>query len=201
MSPDNLAQIIIQYRYAILIPLSLIEGPIVAVIAGTLAAGGYFNIFILEGFFIIRDLVTDIAYYMLGMYAGRSALVKRLLRAIGLTDASLDKAKRLWDVHPFRTMFLGKLSYGIAPSFFVVAGMVRMRLTRFLGYNGLVATLQYGVLLCVGYYFGAALGAELFNIASNIQYAIGGLVIIYVIIFFVRSRFGKELLREECEEV
>lgn len=200
MSPDSLTNLIIEYRYLILVPLAFLEGPIIAFIAGTLAAAGYFNPFVLEVFFIARDLINDLAYYMLGTLAGSSKLVKRLLHKIGVTADHLEKANKLWETHPLRTMFLSKISYGIAPSFFVVAGLVRMDMKKFLGYNGLVAAFQYGILLAVGYYFGSALGLGLFNILNNIQYLIGVVVVIYIVLFLVRSFFRKTLLKEENEE-
>lgn len=197
MSPDTITHLILQYRYWILIPLSLLEGPVVAFVAGSLSAAGYFNPYFLEVFFIIRDLVTDVAYYALGVFAGQSRFVKRLLHKIGVTAENLKKANTLWETHPLRTMFLGKLAYGIAPSFFIVAGMVRMSLPRFIGYNALVAAFQYGACLLLGYYFGNTIGRNIFSAIDKIQYLIGAVVVIYIIFHLIRSSFRKRLLKEE----
>lgn len=197
MSPDTITHLILEYRYWILIPLSLLEGPVVAFAAGTLASAGYFNPYFLEVFFIIRDLITDVAYYALGVFAGQSRFVKKLLYKIGVTADHLEKANVLWDTHPLRTMFFGKLSYGIAPSFFVVAGMVRMSLPRFIGYNALIAAFQYGACLILGYYFGNTLGKNIFSAIDKIQYAIGAVVILYIAFYFIRGRFRRHLLEEE----
>ena len=59
MSPEHLTQLILDYRYWILIPISVIEGPVVAFVAGTLAALGYFNIWVLVLFFFARDMIMD----------------------------------------------------------------------------------------------------------------------------------------------
>src|SRR3989338_3268506 len=114
MSLDFTTQIILEYRYWILIPLSLIEGPIVAFAAGTLSAAGDFNPYFLMVFFVIRDLVTDLAYYALGVYAAKTAFVRHLLHKIGVTAEHLEKARALWRDHPGKTMFFGKHSQGIA---------------------------------------------------------------------------------------
>lgn len=196
MGPDSITPIIIEYRYWILIPLSLIEGPIVAFAAGTLASLGYFNIFILEFLFIARDLATDMLYYALGVFAERGKTVQRLLRKIGVTADHLDKARELWRTHPWRTMFFGKLAYGIAPSFFVVAGMVRMSVPRFLKYNVVIASFQYGVALLLGYFFGNTFGGSLVNILNNIQLVIGllvvALIVFYAVRAYIRANFWKE---------
>lgn len=197
MSPESITPLIIEYRYWILIPLSLLEGPVVAFAAGALAAGGYFNPFMLEIFFIVRDLVTDILYYALGVFAGRGKIVRRLLHKIGVTADHLEKARSLWDRHPLRTMFVGKLAYGIAPSFFVVAGMTRMPLPKFLGYNALVASFQYGVCLLLGYFLGSTFGTSLATALGNAQLVIGVLLLALVIFYVVRFYFRKLFLREE----
>lgn len=201
MDLGNTGQLIIEYRYWILIPLSLLEGPIVAFAAGTLAAAGYFNPYFLMIFFIIRDLVTDLAYYALGVFAAKTVFVHRLLHKIGVTAEHLEKARALWRDHPGKTMFLGKLSYGIAPSFFVVAGMIRMSLSRFIGYNAIVAAFQYGVLLLLGFFFGNAAGGSLVNMISNIQIVIGVVVVCLFAFYFVRHYFRNRLLEAERDAI
>ena len=59
MSVDQISQLIIEYRYFILIPLSFIEGPIVAFAAGALASLGYFNVYALAIFFFVVDMLKD----------------------------------------------------------------------------------------------------------------------------------------------
>jgi membrane protein DedA with SNARE-associated domain len=199
METDTITHLILQYRYWMLIVLALIEGPIVAFVAGTLAAAGYFNPFFLEFFFIVRDLVVDVAYYALGLLAGQSMRTRRLLEKVGVTSEHLESARTLWQTHPLRTMFLGKLSYGIAPSFFVVAGMVRMSLAEFVGYNAGVAAVQYGALLVLGYFFGSSLGLSVVGIINNVQYLIGAIVIVYIVLFVARSFFRKRLTQEETD--
>ena len=199
MSVESLVPLIIEYRYWILIPLSLIEGPIVAFAAGTLSAAGNFNPYFLMVFFVIRALVTDLAYYALGVYAAKTAFVRHLLHKIGVTAEHLEKARALWRDHPGKTMFFGKLSYGIAPSFFVVAGMIRMSLSRFIGYNAIIAVFQYGICLVIGYYFGNAAGGSLVNMISNIQIVIGVVVICLFAFYFIRHYFRNRLLKAELD--
>ncbi|MDP2665084.1 MAG: hypothetical protein Q8P23_00320, partial [bacterium] len=73
MSVDFITELILQYRYWILIPLSLIEGPVVAFVAGTLASLGYFNMSFLAVLFFVRDVGLDGVYYAIGHFGGRTA--------------------------------------------------------------------------------------------------------------------------------
>src|SRR3989344_8684586 len=172
MSVDSLTELLLQYRYWILIPLSFIEGPVVAFVAGTLASIGFFDIYFLSALFFVRDVGLDGVYYAIGHFGGRTTFAKRMLKKIGITPDHLENVRLLWERRPGWTMFIGKLSYGIASAFIVVAGMVKMPLTTFFTYGSIVAVLQYGTLLFLGYFLGASLGGNIVEIISNVQYVI-----------------------------
>lgn len=196
MSVESITQLILEYRYWILIPLSFIEGPIVAFVAGTLAAIGYFNMYFLAALFFVRDVGLDGVYYALGYFGGRTALAERMLAKIGITDDHLEKVRFLWAKRPGITMFIGKISYGIAAAFIVVAGMVKMPLGKFFGYGSLVAVVQYGTLLFLGYFLGASFGGSAARIINNAQYVIAFAAIAisayYIISWRMRAKFLKK---------
>lgn len=193
MSIDFITQLILQYRYWILIPLSFIEGPVVAFVAGTFAAVGFFNIYFLTALFFVRDVGLDGVYYAIGHFGGHTAFSERMLKKIGITNDHLEKVRVLWVQRPFMTMFIGKLSYGIASAFIVVAGMVKMPLSTFFKYGILVAILEYGTLLFAGYFLGASLGGTATRIISNVQYLIAffalAITLYYLFSWYIRSKF------------
>jgi membrane protein DedA with SNARE-associated domain len=159
MRLDSLTPVLIEYRYWILIPLSLLEGPIAAFVAGTLASLGYFNPYVVYGIFIVKDFVVDGAYYYVGRFAGGTSTVARLLTKANVTSAEIDHVRLLWNRHGWRTMFIAKLSWGLSPAFLAIAGIVAVPITVFLRYAVGIALVQYGALLVLGYYFGNAIGA------------------------------------------
>lgn len=195
MDLAHVSSLIIEYRYWILFPLSFIEGPIVAFIAGTLASLGYFNIYALGVFFFARDMIMDSFYYAIGYYGGRTKLATRLLKKIGVEEEHLEGIRTLWEHHAGMTMFFGKLSYGIASSFVVLAGTVKMPLKKFFGWGALVAIAQFWTLLALGYFFGTTFSSGATHLIENILYAIGGIGLIatiyYVVAFYIRKRMRK----------
>jgi membrane protein DedA with SNARE-associated domain len=197
MTSAALIQLIIEYRYLILIPLSFIEGPIVAFFAGTLASLGYFNIYVLGIFFLVRDVVVDLLCYYLGRYLGKKAFVHRFLHRIHIREEDIENTKKLWHRHPGKTMFFSKLSYGVAAGFIVVAGMVEMPLRKFLFWGFMVAVMHYGTLLALGYFFGVSLGGSIETIFTNVQYVILGLVILGTGYYFFRRYMTRRLREEE----
>ena len=196
MSPEHLTQLIVDYRYWILIPLSIIEGPVVAFIAGTLASLGYFNVFFLMFFFFARDMIMDAFYYALGYHGGRTETAQKLLRKIGIEESHLEDIRKLWEKHAGKTMFLGKLSYGIASSFIALAGTVRMPLKKFFGWGAIVAMTQFWTLILLGYFFGTSLGGSIVSIIENIQYAIVAITLLVTVYYFGSRYARKQLLKE-----
>ena len=199
MSADQLTQLILEYRWWILIPLSIIEAPVVAFVAGTLAALGYFNIYVLLLFFFARDMVMDAFYYALGYYGGKTAIAQKMLRKIGVAESHLEDIRKLWVKHPGKTMFFGKLSYGIAASFIAFAGTVHMPLKKFFGWGAVVAIAQFGVFLGLGYFFGKSLG-DTKNIIDIIHYVILGLTVAGILYYVLSRHMRKELKRRVGEE-
>lgn len=200
MSVDSLTHLILAYRYWILIPLCFIEGPIVAFVAGTLASLGYFNVFLLAAIFFVRDVATDAFMYFMGRYGGKTRFAKWFLKKVGVTSEHLAGVHRLWEKNTGKTMFFSKISYGLAATFLVVAGLVEVPMRKFFIWAAIVTVMQYGVLLTLGYYFGNAFGT-VSTVLNNLGYVVGGITLFitayYVFTHFMRRRLLKA---EESEE-
>ena len=179
---SNIAQLLLESRWWILVPLSFVESPVVAFLAGTLASLGYFNPFALGAYFFIKDIAFDAGFYYLGHHSAKSPFVQRMLKKVGVTEEHFSDIKERWEKHPGWTMFIGKVSYGIAMGFIVAAGAV-------------AAILQYWTLILVGYFFGASFGS-LEGIISNLELVlgVGGLLFsIYIVgAFYLRRRALKK---------
>jgi membrane protein DedA with SNARE-associated domain len=193
MTPAHISQLIIEYRYWILIPLAIVEGPIVAFIAGTLASLNYFNIYILVLIMFVRDLGLDAIWYGLGYWGSATKFAKRMLARMKVTEGHINDVRLLWEKKPIRTMFIGKLSYGISGAFVVAAGTVKMPLKKFFACGAIVTVCQYGGLLALGYFFGQVYGASLTGIVQNIQYVIAGITLVisifYGVSWYMRGKF------------
>lgn len=201
MSPDVIHTLLLQHGYWILIPLTFIEGPIIGFITGALAKLGYFNPFIAFSIFIFRDIIMDTLYYFLGKRFEGTHFSEKMLSKLKVTPDHLASVMGLWDMHGLRTMFIGKLSYGIAHAFLFVAGMVRMPFSVFFRYALVVALVNYGGLFLLGYAMGGAF-ESLTGLISNIQYVIAVLALVistyYIFTFYLRKRFSEEEKKAEA---
>ncbi len=146
---------IIRYGYLIILPISIIEGPIITVIAAFLAHQGYFNIFIVYFVVVLGDLIGDLLFYFIGHF-GKKLSNTALGRFFGLTDERIKKLSEHFDVHSGKTIFWGKLTHSMGWAVLPAAGLAKMPIGRFLWFNLLGTLPKSLIFLLIGYYLGYA---------------------------------------------
>jgi membrane protein DedA with SNARE-associated domain len=199
MDFSHITELILHYRYFILFPLACFEGPVISFVVGILAAAGYFNPINAYVVLIFGDIIPDIAYYFLGRYGEHKAIVARYISKIGVTEKHFDVIRKLWHTHTGKTMFFGKLAYGLSTPFLVSAGLVGMSLKKFLAYALPITLVQYAFLLALGYYFGGS-----FNFIStslrDVQIIIAAVLVVALGYYFFTRYMRSKLLQEEKKE-
>lgn len=199
MSEDVILQMAMQYRYWIILPFAIFEGPVVAFVAGALVSLGYLNIFITYAILLFGDVVPDIAYYLFGRYGNRAAMISRFAGKMGISEDHFDAVRHLWTVHPNKTMLFTKFAYGLSTPFLISAGIVGMSLRRFLCSSLPISIVQAAVLMMIGYYFGHS-----FKFVSDtlytVQLAVGGIGLVAITYYFFTKYMRSRLLKEEKKE-
>lgn len=199
MSIDLISELILQYRYWILVPLAIFEGPIIAFLAGTFVALGYLNIFLTFFILFLGDNVPDVIYYLFGRYGERKRLIRRYATKIGIDEEHFDIIRRLWDKHPAKMMLFTKVAYGLSTPLLISAGIVGMPLRLFARYAVLLGVVQYGTLFVLGYYFSSSLRL-VSDTVKVIQMAVAGFVVVVASYYFFARYMRRRLLKEEAKE-
>ncbi len=179
----NPTDLLLTYRYLILFPLVVVEGPIVTVIAGSLVVVGLFNPFLVYPMIVIADLVGDSLYYAIGRW-GRQSFIEKYGRFFGLNERRLKKIEDHFDNHSGKTLIFGKIT-AIGSALLVAAGMSKMKYSKFILTN-LLATLPKSLLLLlVGYYFSQTIVAinHYFSFAGVIMFILLLLLILVYILY------------------
>lgn len=152
---QTIEALIKSYGLILLMPLAVIEGPIVTVIAAYLARLGYFNLSAVCMMVIIADLIGDAGFYALG-----NRLVKthreppRWLTRLGLNRVRLKILIDNFATRGGRIVVIGKLTHTAGVAVLLAAGMARMPFWSFLFYN-LLATIPKSLFfVAIGYSFG-----------------------------------------------
>jgi len=153
---SNMIKWLLNYRYFILFPLVVIEGPIVTIISGSLSAAGLLNFFLSYVIIVIADLVGDSIYYFFGRWGGQN-FIKKWGHLIGLNSDRVIDIKNYFNSYGGRILIMGKISHGIGGIFLVAAGLAKMPFTKYFWFNFIATLVKSMALLLIGYYFGEAL--------------------------------------------
>lgn len=193
-SLEQIVPLLIQYKYHLIFPIMVIEGPIVTVISAFLSSLGYFNVFAVYALAIIGDFVGDTLYYAAGYY-GRKGFIDRWGHYIGITAKRVVRVEGHFHSHSGKTLVLGKLSQGIGAVILVAAGAVKMKYWKFIGYN-MVATIPKSfILLLIGLYFGQAYAmiSQYMDYTALITIA---LAVLFTAVYLIMKKVSKEYSME-----
>jgi membrane protein DedA with SNARE-associated domain len=142
---------LITYRYAVVFPIAVIEGPLVSIIAGSLAAQGYFNVYAIYGLLVLADLVGDTLYYCAGRYGGLY-FIKKWHGFFNTEPKEVLFFEPLFLRQAPKLLFFGKLQ-GLGSVVLMAAGIVKYPYGLFMWYNAIATFIKSAVLVTVGYVF------------------------------------------------
>lgn len=184
--------LLITYKYVLLFPLSIIEGPIVTVIAGFLSSLHFMNWLAIYSIVIVGDIVGDTSVYAFGRWGGD--IFKKHGFRIGVTEDRLEVAKKYFANHHHKALIASKLIHGIGVSGLVAAGILKIPYMRFMRTCFVISLLQSAIFLIIGIFFGHAyqqIGHYFDYYAAAISIAV--LALIVLIIFLKIKKNGIQL--------
>ncbi|TRZ64094.1 MAG: DedA family protein [Spirochaetia bacterium] len=152
----QITTLLIQYKYFILFPVAVIEGPIATVIAGFLAATNYLDPYIAFSIIVSGDLVGDILAYAIGRW-GREKLIIKWGYYLGVNSERLKKIEGHFERNTGKTLLLGKVLHGIGGTFLIAAGIAKVPILKFIWFNFLGTVPKSFILILIGFYFGYAI--------------------------------------------
>lgn len=173
-------ELLLTYKYLILIPLSVIEGPIVAVICGFLVTIGVFNPIFVYLVLVLGDIVGDGLVYYIG-FSG-----KRFLKYFKITEEKLDKAKLYFHENHHKAIITSKLVHGIGFTGLIAAGASHVPYRRYLKTCAIISIVQSFILIIVGIFFGhayVAIGKYLNYYAALVSVVL----LAFLLFYFIRK--------------
>ena len=186
---SHILLLLLKYKYLILLPIAILEGPIAAIIVGFLSSSNIFNIFIVYGVLVSGDIIGDSFYYALGRMSGSS--FSKHGHHIGITNEKLENAKKYFADYHHKALIISKLAYGVGVSGLVAAGVLKISYKKFIKTCAYIAFIQSAFLLSIGFIFGHAyLQIEKY---LNIYAKIIGIVVLIFIGYFVFIKIRNSL--------
>lgn len=195
--------LLLKYKYLVLFPLAVFEGPLVSLVVGFLLYKGLINFWLAFLILLLGDIIPDTIFYLIGYYGRETKFVQnRVLKTKFFTN-HLNVIEKLWLEHGRKTMFLGKLAYGMAIFFLTSAGLVRMPFRKFISYAVPVSIFQYGLIVLIGYLLGNSYVVASGYI-SSVYYLLGIVVVVCIVVYYLLVKYARKkivmLIEEEERE-
>jgi len=182
-----------QYGYWGMLPLMIIEGPIVTIIAAMLASLGAFSWTIVLVLSMAGDVIGDVILYGLGYRYGMG-FVRGFGKYMGITEKLVLKMEKYFEKHGGKTIFAVKSTTGLCWAAFTAAGIVKMDFRKFVKYSVLGGIVWSGLLISMGYFYGF-LWREISQYIDWIGWAIGGIAVVsYILITLYKKKKSEKIL-------
>ncbi len=172
----SLIALLLHYRYVIILPIAILEGPIITIIGGFLVSMGALNPFIVYALVVSGDALGDAGCYIIGRWG--SPLVERHGAKIGVTKEKVEVVKEYFHSHRRKALFLSKVLHGIGFTGLIVAGTLKIPYRKFFTVCFLTTAVQSLIFLLIGILFGHAYT----TIGQYLNYYTAGSIIIGVMI-------------------
>jgi membrane protein DedA with SNARE-associated domain len=176
-SPDQAFAWLTTYSYIALLPIAIVEGPIISVIAGFVVSLGQMNFWIAYGILVAGDIIGDILYYSLGRWGG-IVLVEKYGHRFGATPERMEKVEKVFRRHAGKTLLFGKWGHALGFPIIVTAGIVHENIWEFIGFVALGTIPKSLALLLVGFYFGQSFRL----IDKYFDYGVVGMIAIAILV-------------------
>lgn len=183
---ENLIAILHTYKYVIMIPLSIFEGPIVIIVGGFLTTVHFMDPFIVYGIGVFGDLVGDGLFYGMGRLG--STKIFKYGHYIGVTHERLSYAKHMFANHQRKALIVSKLVHGIGVVGLIVAGAIHMPFKKYFKITAAIAFLQSALLLTVGIFAGSAYTLIDKYLSRYAAFASAGVIVVAGIVLLTRAK-------------
>lgn len=151
---EQAIQLLLSYKYAILLPLAVVEGPIITVVAGFLVTLGYMDIFLVYLVVVLGDFTGDTIFYSAGKWG--KGFIHKYGHYIGATAEKLQQAKQTFADKHTKAVIMSKVFHGVGVAGLVAAGALSVPYSRYIKTCMGIALVQSAVFLFVGIVFGHA---------------------------------------------
>jgi membrane-associated protein len=141
------------YGYFAMLPLMIIEGPVVTIIAAMLASLGAFSWPMVLLFSILGDMIGDVLLYGAG-YKWGMGFVHGFGRYLGITESLVLKMEKYFAKHGGKTILAVKSTTGLCWATFTAAGIAKMDFKKFVQNSFLGGVVWSGFLVSMGYFYG-----------------------------------------------
>ena len=181
----------LRYKYLVIFPVAVVEGPIITILSGFLASLGYLHFWLIYILIVIADLLGDSLFYMLGRF-GREKFIEKYGHYIGIRLNEVRGLERHFQKHKNKTLFIAKFAHGFGSIVLVAAGIARVPYKHVIRANAAPTAIKSMILMLIGYYYGQFYAK--FNTYLNLAAILALLIFVIVYTFLLKTKLLSKLL-------
>lgn len=192
ISPTEVLSILEHYKYFLIFPVAVIEGPIIIIITGFLVYLGYLNGYVAYSVIIVADIVGDSMYYGIGKLWKKSVFIKKWAKYLGYDENSEAFLESHFKKHKGKTFLLAKVSHGVGGAVQVSSGIAGVKYRDFLLYSFIGTVPKALILFSLGYYAGSSYVKidNYFDFFAKVTLSFACVIILYIVL----SKYAKGYL-------
>ncbi|MDB5237955.1 MAG: alkaline phosphatase [Candidatus Kaiserbacteria bacterium] len=183
--------LLLEYKYLIMLPLAVIEGPILSMVAGFFIRAGELSLIPVFITLAAGDLIGDTLWYWLGRSYGHR-FVSRFGKYVSISEDNIATLQRVFQRYHTPILLFSKLTMGLGfpGATLFTAGLSRVPFWRYMALNTIGQVIWTAFLIAIGYYLGQLY--QQFNNILGILSAMGIMLVIFALLVgfgkYVRSR-------------
>lgn len=189
--PDTVA-LLEKYKYLIIFPIAIFEGPIVIIISGFLTYLGFLNMLIIIPLLVVGDLIGDSLYYAVGRYGSKFAWMKQIGHFFGFRARNQELLKKHFEKHTIKTLLIGKLAHGVGAVVQVTAGIAQVNFGKYFVIEMFGTIVKTLALFFIGFYIGGSY-VKIDQYLDAMAYIILALVL-FVLLYLVARKYSTKTL-------
>ncbi|OHA93589.1 MAG: hypothetical protein A3H52_02310 [Candidatus Zambryskibacteria bacterium RIFCSPLOWO2_02_FULL_39_26] len=199
MFSNDIFFILAHYKYFVVFPIAVIEGPIITIISGFLAHLGFFSFLFAYITLVLSDITGCTLYYLAGRYWRNSVWIKRRISRWDYNENSKKFLEDHFRKHKVKTIFIAKISHGIGWMVHIFAGVAKVNYFEFIVLNIIGALPKTFVLMLLGYYLGNSY-QKIDGYLGYISLTVICLVLLFVIYKILNKYVKNYWKRNEIQE-
>ena len=201
MAPfDFIIRLLQEYQFLFLFPATVIEGPIVTVVAAFLASLGTLNLVFVFLTAFAGDVTGDLIFYGLGRF-GRFGVLDRYGRYIGLREEHVRKAEGYLHENSFRAVLAAKLLDVLGLALLFGIGVLRMKFWKFILASVVISAPKTLFFVGIGYFFGGSYIAisHYLNVGGSLLTLLIFIVVGYRLLRFLKGKTNNVISGRESD--
>jgi membrane-associated protein len=195
-SLDDYQLFLEHYKYLLIFPIVILEGPIITVICGFLVYLGKLDATLTIPLLIVGDLIGDTWHYLLGRVWKNAKWFKKVAGFFGYNDEKEKIVEEHFKKHSGKTLIMGKVAHGVGGFVQIVAGIAKMDFGKFLYFSALGTVPKTTALFFLGYY----LGSSYLKIDSYMDYVAYFSILVFLAVtsyFLVKNKLKEKFVEKK----